>query len=245
MSNFKRLTRFAILPNRGETAENILEFNDVWNVDFGDVGIIKQHMGDSRHNKENPQAVCIHFRTGNTTEVEVGFRTTQTMYGFIIGAKRNMILSDHPWAKAGDEGNIKEALLGDHTQSVVTYVSNNNRDPRGSTKGSGYGPDGKGVVETSSPPRPNGTGLKPNTDYYVTHRYVDKNNNPIPQKDIAYPMTVTYVGTDDPENGGEQIIATLPVYSEPGAPPATDDLPMVDSIEITIAGVRGMWTPID
>ena len=201
----ERIDKNTIMPLRGETEENILEFEDVFGVKFGAAAKIRQNMGVRNRDSENPGVICIHFKTGNVTEINVGFTTVMSPMAFVIYKDiLKLIISDHPWAFPDEAGNVIE-----DNQSVMTFVSGDGKDPRKNHFTMGYGPKpggGYGMVKIPTPPRPDG-GLKPNTDYYFTYR-LPRNDGDI------FAQNIQYRGTDEEEYGGEVKIDLTPLTGE-------------------------------
>jgi len=232
----ERISKTTIMPKRGETIENVMRFEDVFGVKFGAAGKIRQDIGDRNRRSENPGVICINFKTPNHTEVHVGFQIVMSaMAEVLIGKDWVLIISEQPWANKGDSGNLFEKF----SDGINTYISSDGKDPEKGKMQTGYAAKPGGgyhMVTTPRPPRPDG-GLKPNTDYYVTLR------SPRSTGDIL-PINIVYFGTDDAEGGGEVEFALPPqivVIPPPLIPP--DQLPS-GAIEITIAGVQGIWAPV-
>ena len=184
----ERLSKFAVMPVRGEVAENILVFGNVYpGLNFGDVGNVKQYFGDRYRTAENPGVICIAYDTGDSTEVEIGFRMVLSNMGLLMSGDLALIQSDHPWAQLGDEGNVTEWVTKNGeigvTGTGITFLSADGKDPREGTTKVGYVPreGGTGYVlgRVSVPPRPDG-GLRPRTRMYVTLRRTDRTDGNLP-----------------------------------------------------------------
>jgi len=105
----ERIDSKTVMVGRDETAENILEHNELFGLDFGKAGTIKQTIGQRQTGDINPTHICIHFRTGDRTEVNVGYSVMQSMMERVMyKGKFTCMVSEQPWAHAGDEGNLFE-----------------------------------------------------------------------------------------------------------------------------------------
>jgi len=224
----ERLSRYAVMPVRGEIDANILEFEDVYGVAFGAVGTVNQTFGHKDRQAENAGVVCIHFKTGNRTETNVGFGIFASMMEAALGINRDTIISNHPWAFRGEDGNIIET--GDDTKGTcTTFLSGDGVDPRGPTTKQGYiqGPSGYQMGTIEVPARTGG--LKPDTDYWVTYRRTNRTDGNLP------PISLKYYGSDDPEHGGEVLI-DLP---DPVAPVTGGG----EAMRFTLGELKGVFIP--
>jgi len=182
----ERYSNKGVMPE----AEEVMFMDDIFGVTFGAPARVLQYIG--QRGKDNLQRYCFQFETDDVTEVDVGFYLQMpTMVGMI--GDLEIIASDHPYANAGDEGNLANAK---------SYLSGNGKDPRGETRRSGYDSATGKLVTVTVPPRPDG-GYRSNRTYYVTVGW------PNPNVTGKYPpIPVVYMGSDDPEHGGERPIVT-------------------------------------
>ncbi len=197
----ERLSKFAVMPGREEIPANIMEHDELFGVPFGAAAKVKQHMGDRRRPMETPGTVCIHFHTGNVTEVNVGYTMVMSAMAMIILKDvYDRMISTTPWAHIGDDDNVIEG-------NTMTYVSADGKDPRKGFTRSGIVPKPGGGVMLGLievPPRADG-GLAPDTDYYFTQRAPHNDGK------IVNVSNVEYSGTDDSEHGGEvDIVSAAP-----------------------------------
>ncbi len=226
----ERLNKFGVMPLRGETMENVLQHQAVFGLAFGAVGDVKQFMGDRYRPAENAGVICIEFRTGNVSETDVGYRHVMSEMARLMSGKLGMYIADHPWAHAGDDGNIVEG-----ESSCMTFVSSDGKDPRGATTKYGYvrALTGWRMSEIAVPARPDG-GLRPETTYWLTFRRLDRVEGSLPA------LNILYHGTDDPEHGGEQRIfyGTFPELPDV-LDEATGAVPMFSPL----TGLPGIFIP--
>ena len=80
----ERINKHAVMPGREHIPENVMEFEEVFGVKFGAAATVKQTMGARTRPAETPGTVCIHFRTGNLTETNVGFGMVMSVMAMTI-----------------------------------------------------------------------------------------------------------------------------------------------------------------
>lgn len=175
---------------RGVTAVagEVMDMDDIFSVGFGAPARVLQYIG--QRGKNNQQRYCFQFETDDVTEVDVGFYLQMPTIQGMVG-DLEIIASDHAYANVGDEGNLATAK---------SYLSGNGKDPRGETRRQGFDPATGKMVLVTIPPRPDG-GYRANRTYYITVGW------PNPNATGKYPpIPVVYLGSDDPEHGGERPI---------------------------------------
>ena len=204
----KRITKHQIATYRGETDENIFDQEEVFGLPFGAAGLVRQTFGTEDTSK-NSGTICIKLKTGNLSEVNVGYAFRfGNMARIILKGVWYMTISEKPWSRKGDEGVIVE---GEY--DVMNFLSADGKDPREGLTKKGYVPNGRGyhMADIPMPPRPDG-GYKPNMEYYLTVRakFEDGQINPI---------SFSYHGSDDEGDGGEQLILNEDLFDTSEAIP--------------------------
>jgi len=129
---------------------------------FGEHGKFKVGLGSPFQTTSNPIDVQGHFITPAHVEYEVGYNACDS---YILNGGRVFIISDHPDAELGDEGNIAEQVMenGMPYPRVSMFVTLTGRtDPR------------PPVDFVTGEPLPRDTGLKMATKYYWRIYRTDK-----------------------------------------------------------------------
>lgn len=200
---FERIDKNHVMTGREQIPDNVIEHEELFTLGFGDAGTVKQTVGTRQTTDTNPPVICIHIRTGSRTEVNVGYSVLADLMAKIMyKGKYSIAVSRVPWARVGDEGNILENSGLTNDNPLVTFLSADGKDPRKGFTRKGYvkTPEGWRLGDVEVPPRPDG-GYPPNTDLFWTFRWIRETGGNIP------PLDITYHGTDEPEYGGEQLIA--------------------------------------
>ena len=206
----QRLNKHQIATVRGETDENIFDQEEVFGVPFGAAGLVRQTFG-SDDPSQNSGTICIRLKTGNLSEVNVGYEFRfSNMSRIILKGVWYMTVSEAPWSRKGDAGIVAE---GEY--DVMNFLSADGKDPREGYTRKGYVPSpaggGYAMGDIDMPPRPDG-GYRPNMEYYLTVRCKFEDG-------LINPITFSYRGSDDEEHGGEQLILNEDLFDKSEAIP--------------------------
>lgn len=210
----RRLNKHIFLAGRGETEENVIDFETLYpGMEFGDPGVVSQWLGSRGMEQTNAGSVCVRFRTGMESETNVGFRVGGGLY-FSKFFKGYLIISPTPWANPEtDEIICSQGLVTPYENEApkaITFLSADGvTDPLVRTEWRERS-DGS-VEEIVLPTRPRG--FTPDTVYYATLR------SQMPTAGWQASLPLDYFGTDDPENGGEVDLSMADISATPGAIP--------------------------
>lgn len=108
----------------------VLKYQDVYGVPFGQHGNFKRNFGESGEHPAdiNPTEICVEIEGPLHVVDSAAFDSFNTM---LMGGDRVLILSNHPWAFPGEDGNIQERFYMDGAaeRNVDTYTSADGSDP--------------------------------------------------------------------------------------------------------------------
>ena len=215
----KKLGYNSFLPEIGE----ILQFEDLYGKPAGSG--MSQWVVFGGSNKPNPGAICIKLEPFTKTETKFLVSANSLMTN-IMGGPRVLIVSTKPWAEPGDPENVAEMKYGNGelNGSLLFFVNSIDEPPQGITYTSGYGLDENGKRVMIQKEADAGVWLKPHTQYYITYKRL---NQPA-EATFAQTLSLYVVATDNPQQGGEVVLA---------APVPTSELPME---EISLGGRSGL-----
>lgn len=192
------INKLVVLPEEGE----VMEFEETYGFAFGDRNRRKLDFGRAGTLDVNPKAICVMFKTPAHTETQSGFLSGMSELAERFGFPITTVVSTKPYGA----GEIIKQYEGSFGQDLLFFVSKDGKtDPFGQRTETVWDPEKRKLVVRPAPPR---MGLKSSTVYYITRywRVIHDGGNP--------PLGLEYMGTDDPEHGGEVPIADIPVPVE-------------------------------